>query len=262
MSNQLIRFFVGIFTLLLAGAGSAYAAQKERFVGEVDLIADHTANSLENSNTVSTGSSASSTGLLVAQNTQDNQSDSDTEENQPEQGESEGQDIVDQYSLPRSAAPVAVDQSLQTSSPVGENTQAALSRPSGVKIDSAMGFFPSLTIGVSRTENPARQDNMDDTEDTVVRIVPRLVYRGAIKNRHAYEIGVSASSDSFDDFSNLDSDTVTVQGAVKLDFTEKYRATCMPATRKAKTHVVPPGQGFLTPMNRMTSLNGIISVED
>jgi hypothetical protein len=135
-------------------------------------------------------------------------------------------DLFDQYSLPRSAAPVAVDSSLQTSSPIGHNSQKSLSRPEGVRVDAESGFFPSITIGISREINPVRvekNEKQEYDEDWVLTVAPQIVYRSSINNRHAYEVGVATQYESYDEFTNLDSNSWSLFGALNLNISEKVQ---------------------------------------
>lgn len=220
MNCQLIFKRVPFILLLIVAIASA---QQENFVGEVALLDEQSIN-------VDSGVASSALETIVlAQSEAEDNSESETDLNDNESdtnGDDDSTTWADQHSLPKSSTPVAVDVNLQSGSPVGQNTQDALSRPSGVKLDSATGFFPSLTIGISKQSNPSRDSSevADDQSDTVVRIIPSLAYRGAINNRHPYELGISGSNESFDGFSNLDSDTVVYNGAVNLDITEIVQA--------------------------------------
>ncbi len=131
---------------------------------------------------------------------------------------------VDQLTLPRVAAPIVTGANLQTTATVGRNTQASVNTPKGASAQSNLGFFPSLSIGASSTTNPSRIGSSGDESDSSLRIVPVLKYRGAIKNRHVYELTASASSESFDELNNLDSDNLQLGAAIKLDITKKLQA--------------------------------------
>ncbi len=211
---------LGGVLVLLVLSGVVYAAQQENFVEDFSVL-------LENSGTEQGAASSSAT--IVAQSEEDEVSSEaidelDNAEDEIEYTEDDG--LVDHYSLPRSAAPVAVDATLQSGSPIGQNTQAALSRPRGVKEDSNTGFFPSLTIGISTHSNPRKESGEPATNqsDFVISIIPELAYRGAINNRHPYELSVSTAVDSFDDFSNLDSTSRLYRAAVNLDISEIIQA--------------------------------------
>ena len=54
-----------------------------------------------------------------------------------------------------------------------------------------LGFFPSLTISATQRKNPGRVNGADDEDDVSWSIVPILKYRGAIRNRHVYELTAS-----------------------------------------------------------------------
>lgn len=132
-------------------------------------------------------------------------------------------DYVDVLSLPRVAAPVATGASAQVAVPIGRNTQEQISPPRGADVQSNLGFFPSLTISATQRTNPARLNGQDDEEDIYWSIVPVLQYRGAIRNRHVYELSLSAVSDSYEELDNLDSENLALGAAVRLDMTEKLK---------------------------------------
>ena len=208
---------------------SVYASGAEFFVDEFSAFPEAT-------NSASTVAVGAATGaLLVAQSstgsstgTEINNAESDASESQEDQEDQfeEQMDLGDQYTLPRSAAPVAVDSSLITSSPIGHNSQSSLSRPKGVRVDAESGFFPSISIGISREINPLRveeNEKKEYDEDTVLTIAPQIVYRSSINNRHAYEVGVATQYETYDLFSNLDSNAWSLFGAVNLNISEKVQ---------------------------------------
>ncbi len=145
----------------------------------------------------------------------------ESQQGEPETGDDT--EYVDTLSLPTVAAPVVIGTAPQTTAPVGRNTQEAVSPPQGAQVNSNLGFFPSLTISATRRDNPAREHGEDEQEDTSWSIVPVLKYRGAIRNRHVYELGVSAATETFDELEELDSDTLNYNAALRLDMTEKLK---------------------------------------
>jgi hypothetical protein len=75
---------------------------------------------------------------------------------------------------------------------------------------------------VSTESNPQRAPGevATNTTDTVITITPAIVYRGRINNRHSYEFGAAARTESFDKFTNLDANSVALTAALNLDITE------------------------------------------
>ena len=83
-------------------------------------------------------------------------------------------DFIDEYTLPTAAAPVAIGGSMLSSTPVGQNTQAAINPPPGVGLDANTGFYPSLTIGWSYHDNPARVAGGEGRDSLGALVLGRL----------------------------------------------------------------------------------------
>ena len=165
MNKTLVKACGGIsivFAIILT-TSNARAAQEENFVDEVVVTDGEPLNEQLDENDTATSQSAiaaSAAGatIVVAQSSGEDVEDVVSEKEEEEGTPEEEYTIIDQYSLPRSSAPVAVDSTIQTSAPIGSNSQDALSRPPGVKKDSSVRFFfPTLSIGISTQHNPARE---------------------------------------------------------------------------------------------------------
>ena len=153
----------------------------------------------------------------------------------------------DTLSLPAASAPVAIASAPQSTAPVGRNTSGNLSPPPGAQVNANLGFFPSLTLSVSKRNNPTRINGGEDQDDISWTIVPVLTYRGLIRDRHVYELGVSASQESFDELVNLDNDSYNLNAAIRLDLTEILKLDVFGDTGKGSdkrggtaTRLIPP----------------------
>ena len=171
-----------------------------------------------------------------------------SEAGRAETGSAENTELVDSLSLPAVAVPVATGASPQTTAPVGRNTSVNLAAPAGVQANANLGFFPSLTLSVSKRDNPARIAGGEDQNDVSWTIVPVLVYRGAIRDRHIYELGASASRESFDELVSLDNDSYNLNAALRLDLTEILKVDLYGDTGQGSdtrggtaTRLLPPG---------------------
>ena len=133
-------------------------------------------------------------------------------------------DFADEITSAREFEPIGTNANLRTTAPLGKNSQSAINPPGGVKTQSNLGFFPSLSITVSSQDNPARVADGDSQSDTSFSISPKLKYRGAINSRHIYELAASARSESYEELSSLDSDDLQLSAAIKLDISEKVKA--------------------------------------
>ena len=213
------RQLLSIVPIFMAIISVVHAAQEENFVGEFTVPAQVD----ENTSGGGQGTLVPAAVILSQAVGQESSSGTavKTKDEQGTDSESDDNEGDEPYALPQDASPVVVDSNLQTGSPIGHNTQTALTRPRGVRSDSTTGFFPSLTIGAGKESNPRRAPGevATNTTDTVIRITPAIVYRGRINNRHTYELGAAARTESFESFTNLDSNSVVLTSALNLDIT-------------------------------------------
>jgi hypothetical protein len=208
----------GIVVIVMMVLPVVHATQTENYVGEFTVP-------VQMDESTSGGGALVPAAVILSQSSGQESSSGTSVNSEDEQGadsETDENDSDETFVLPQDASPVVIDSNLQAGSPIGHNTQTALTRPRGVRADSTTGFFPRLTVGVSSESNPQRAPGevAKNTTDTVITITPAIVYRGRLKNRHAYELGAAARTESFERFTNLDANSVALTAALNLDITK------------------------------------------
>ncbi len=220
------KLFANLFIALAAHAAILLEAQAqmESFVGEIKFAAVNFVEeinfqvAMQSSNTViPSQTTLVPAAIVLSQAAVENSTGDEAEENGGIYEDEEDDELAT-----KNASPVAIDSNLQSGSSIGNNTQTALSRPKGVNTSGRTGFFPSVTLGISTENNPTRTngERAANTTDTVVALIARLPYRNAINNRHTYELSVAARKDLYDQFTNLDADSVALEAAINFDVTE------------------------------------------
>lgn len=103
--------------------------------------------------------------------------------------------------------------------PPARQTGRAIYPPVGVQTALIDGFYPAVTVGLSRESNVFHSED-NEQSDTVLSIRPSIVYRTSL-GRHQAQIGVFGIFDRYDKLDTEDRDNFALGAGLNLDLSER-----------------------------------------
>ena len=100
-----------------------------------------------------------------------------------------------------------------------QSTGRAIGPRPGVQRDVIIGFYPSVDIGLTNTDNALRTPD-NEQSDTNLDLGASLYYKNDLGTRHQFDVGYTGRITRYDEFDNRDSSNHQVEGAVLLDLSK------------------------------------------